>query len=251
MSLTRRPEDLPPLELLGVAGVLYLPALERDQVLALLAGAHRPTRCRAADRMAASSGVRSRSPLAELGERPGASAAKRPIGRPGRQRARARRAHRERPSAAGSPLEARSTRWTPGLLLSHDLRVTYANARWADWRGAAIPLGAPLATLVDLGRRRIARRAARDADRRRAARRALHAPLGARGRRVAIHRLHGAARRHAGSCSRRAARPTTTACRCTTSRAGSPKSWTWRRCSARCATSRRGSATALARRCCA
>ena len=41
VSLTRRPEDLPPLELVGVAGVLYLPALERDQVYALLAGAHR------------------------------------------------------------------------------------------------------------------------------------------------------------------------------------------------------------------
>ena len=41
VSLTRRPEELPPLELLGVAGVLYLPALEREQVSALLAGAHR------------------------------------------------------------------------------------------------------------------------------------------------------------------------------------------------------------------
>ena len=41
VSLTRRPEELPPVELLGVAGVLYLPALERSQVLALLAGAHR------------------------------------------------------------------------------------------------------------------------------------------------------------------------------------------------------------------
>jgi hypothetical protein len=41
VSLTRRPEDLPPLEMVGVAGVLYLPALERDQVHALLAGAHR------------------------------------------------------------------------------------------------------------------------------------------------------------------------------------------------------------------
>jgi hypothetical protein len=40
VSLTRRPEELPPLELVGVAGVLYLPALERDQVHALLAGAH-------------------------------------------------------------------------------------------------------------------------------------------------------------------------------------------------------------------
>jgi len=41
VSLTRRPEELPPVELLGVAGVLYLPALERSQMLALLAGAHR------------------------------------------------------------------------------------------------------------------------------------------------------------------------------------------------------------------
>ena len=41
VSLTRRPEELPPLELLGVAGVLYLPALEPAQVLALVAGAHR------------------------------------------------------------------------------------------------------------------------------------------------------------------------------------------------------------------
>jgi hypothetical protein len=42
VSLTRRPEELPPLELIGVAGVLYLPALARAQVQALLAGAHRP-----------------------------------------------------------------------------------------------------------------------------------------------------------------------------------------------------------------
>jgi hypothetical protein len=42
VSLTRRPEELPPVDLLGVAGVLYLPALARTQVQALLAGAHRP-----------------------------------------------------------------------------------------------------------------------------------------------------------------------------------------------------------------
>ena len=41
VSLTRRPEELPPVELLGVAGVLYLPALERSQLRTLLAGAHR------------------------------------------------------------------------------------------------------------------------------------------------------------------------------------------------------------------
>lgn len=41
VSLTRRPEELPPVELLGVAGVLYLPTLERSQLLTLLAGAHR------------------------------------------------------------------------------------------------------------------------------------------------------------------------------------------------------------------
>jgi signal transduction histidine kinase len=36
------------------------------------------------------------------------------------------------------------------LALSHDLRVTYANARWSAWRGAAISSGAPLASLVEL-----------------------------------------------------------------------------------------------------
>ena len=41
VSLTRRPEELPPVELLGVAGVLYLPTLERAQILGQLAGAHR------------------------------------------------------------------------------------------------------------------------------------------------------------------------------------------------------------------
>jgi len=41
VSLTRRPEELPPVELLGVAGVLYLPALDASQVKSLLAGAHR------------------------------------------------------------------------------------------------------------------------------------------------------------------------------------------------------------------
>lgn len=41
VSLTRRPEEMPPLELLGVAGVLYLPALGTAQIKALLAGAHR------------------------------------------------------------------------------------------------------------------------------------------------------------------------------------------------------------------
>ena len=35
------------------------------------------------------------------------------------------------------------------MVLSHDLRVTYANARWTAWRGAPIPTGAPLATLLD------------------------------------------------------------------------------------------------------
>jgi signal transduction histidine kinase len=36
------------------------------------------------------------------------------------------------------------------LVLNHELRVTYANARWAAWRGAPVPTGAPLASLVDL-----------------------------------------------------------------------------------------------------
>ena len=37
------------------------------------------------------------------------------------------------------------------MVLNPELRVTYANARWAAWRGAAIPAGAPLAALVELG----------------------------------------------------------------------------------------------------
>jgi len=41
VSLTRRPEEMPPVELLGVAGVIYLPTLDRTQVKALLAGAYR------------------------------------------------------------------------------------------------------------------------------------------------------------------------------------------------------------------
>jgi len=41
VSLTHRPEEMPPVELLGVSGVIYLPALDRTQVKALLAGAHR------------------------------------------------------------------------------------------------------------------------------------------------------------------------------------------------------------------
>jgi signal transduction histidine kinase len=36
------------------------------------------------------------------------------------------------------------------LVLNHELRVAFANARWAAWRGAAIPAGAPLAARVDL-----------------------------------------------------------------------------------------------------
>ena len=36
------------------------------------------------------------------------------------------------------------------LVLSHDLRVVYANARWAAWRGAPIAAGARLSTLADL-----------------------------------------------------------------------------------------------------
>lgn len=41
VSLTRRPEELPPVELHGVAGVIYLPSHDPSQVAALLAGAHR------------------------------------------------------------------------------------------------------------------------------------------------------------------------------------------------------------------
>jgi hypothetical protein len=53
--------------------------------------------------------------------------------------------------ASAVPLESGLDALETGImLLSHDLRVTYANARWSAWRGAAIPLGAPLTTIVDL-----------------------------------------------------------------------------------------------------
>jgi CheY-like chemotaxis protein len=42
VSLTTRPEDAPPATQTGVAGVIYLPTLDREQGLALLAGADRP-----------------------------------------------------------------------------------------------------------------------------------------------------------------------------------------------------------------
>jgi DNA-binding response OmpR family regulator len=42
VSLTRRPEESTPADLFGLAAVLYLPSIERDQIAALLAGLHRP-----------------------------------------------------------------------------------------------------------------------------------------------------------------------------------------------------------------
>jgi hypothetical protein len=42
VSLTRRPEELPSMERLGVGGVVYLPSLDRGQLAILLSGANRP-----------------------------------------------------------------------------------------------------------------------------------------------------------------------------------------------------------------
>jgi hypothetical protein len=42
VSLTRRPEESLPADLCGLAGVIYLPTLDRSSVLALLEGARRP-----------------------------------------------------------------------------------------------------------------------------------------------------------------------------------------------------------------
>ncbi|MEO8335947.1 MAG: hypothetical protein ABI664_13295 [bacterium] len=42
VSLTRRPEESIPADLCGLAGVIYLPALDRSSVLALLEGARGP-----------------------------------------------------------------------------------------------------------------------------------------------------------------------------------------------------------------
>lgn len=42
VSLTRKPEESAPAALSGLAAVVYLPGLEREQVAALLASVHRP-----------------------------------------------------------------------------------------------------------------------------------------------------------------------------------------------------------------
>jgi DNA-binding response OmpR family regulator len=42
VSLTRRPEESTPADLCGLAAVIYLPSIEREQIVALLAGLHRP-----------------------------------------------------------------------------------------------------------------------------------------------------------------------------------------------------------------
>lgn len=42
VSLTRRPEECVPADLCGLAGVIYLPTLDRSGVIALLEGARRP-----------------------------------------------------------------------------------------------------------------------------------------------------------------------------------------------------------------
>ena len=42
VSLTRRPEESPPAELSGLAGVIYLPTLDRASLLALIEHARKP-----------------------------------------------------------------------------------------------------------------------------------------------------------------------------------------------------------------
>lgn len=42
VSLTRRPEESTPADQCGLAAVVYLPGLDRDQAAALLASLHRP-----------------------------------------------------------------------------------------------------------------------------------------------------------------------------------------------------------------
>ena len=53
VSLTRRPEELPPVELMGVAGVLYLPSVDRPQARRCAS----PARRLAADRLDATGGI--------------------------------------------------------------------------------------------------------------------------------------------------------------------------------------------------
>jgi DNA-binding response OmpR family regulator len=42
VSLTRRPEESAPADLSGLAAVIYLPSIDREQIMGLLAGLHRP-----------------------------------------------------------------------------------------------------------------------------------------------------------------------------------------------------------------
>ena len=151
-----------------------------------------------------------------------------------------------------APVESALDAWRPGsCCLSHDLRVAYANARWARMARRADPARAPLATLVDLsaGESLVELRAtladgetrerctSRSGPRARTPRRdSSRARCGAS---AAGTRARGARRdgRRSLPAPRRGA---------TTGRSRP----TWPRCSARCATSRRGSATALAPRCC-
>ncbi len=42
VSLTRRPEESPPADLRGLAGVIYLPTLDRAKLVALLEGVRKP-----------------------------------------------------------------------------------------------------------------------------------------------------------------------------------------------------------------
>ena len=42
VSLTRRPEETTPVDPCGLAAVIYLPSLDREQAVALLAAVHRP-----------------------------------------------------------------------------------------------------------------------------------------------------------------------------------------------------------------
>ena len=248
VSLTRRPEELPPLELLGVAGVLYLPALERAQVHALLAGAHR-RRGVAPPIGWQPPWVRSRSPHAERRETRCEHGETVESGALGAGATSATSPYVE--TAPAHSLDGALDALDTGVLvLNHDLASRTRTRDGRAWRGAAIPTGAPLATLVDLAAGESLRRAP-----------ARRSPTASRARvQFTLRPRTPTPRRDPSSARCGASGPALVLeargeadddrCRSTTSRAGSPKWWTWRRCCARSATSRRGSAMALARRCC-
>jgi PAS domain-containing protein len=103
------------------------------------------------------------------------------------------------------------------LLLMPDLRISFANARWAGWHGEDVLAGTPIQSLMDETDALDAMRATlADGEPR-----PLVLTLRPAHADVNVRRVYAAVRR--AWCSRPGPSPTTTAWRCRTSRAASPR----------------------------